>query len=328
MIPPVLFIIFNRPDLTLLSFEAIRKAQPRELFIAADGPRPDRPGEADLCNESRKVIELVDWKCNVRTLFRDQNLGCRKAVSGAISWFFESVDEGIILEDDCVVDESFFPFCNELLERFRDDERIMAIGAEGYDNQSKRADRVSYSFSGYPLIWGWATWKRAWEKYDDCLDDLDRLIADQWLLPYLGCAQVSNYWKNQLTMAKDGTLNTWGYRWFVSFWRNHGLCILPSENLVSNIGYDCRGTHTLNPDWNVANRPRGHITFALIHPKDVRRDYVLDSVLNRKRFEIPLAPRPIPAKELVRSIGSGMKELGVRAIRRIRRIFSTKVFGI
>ncbi|MBI1178625.1 hypothetical protein GC207_14425 [bacterium] len=323
MIPPVLFTIFNRPDLAGESFESIRKARPRDLFIAADGPRPNRPDEPGLCRETRKVVERVDWECNLKTLFREQNLGCRKAMSGAISWFFEHVEEGIILEDDCVADETFFPFCQEMLERYRDDERIMAIIGERYGNQELWARRASYGFSGYTLFCGWATWRRAWAKYDDDLDDLDTHTGDQWLLPYLGHPHVADYWKGQLKLARDGTNDTWGYRWLVSFWRNHGLSIVPSQNMITNIGCDSRGTHTRISDWVVANRPRGPLRFPLTHPQDVKRDYLLDRALNLERYEISLAPRRPSSRDLVRTIVASSRELAARAGRRIRRSFRT-----
>ena len=170
---PVLFLIFNRPDTTALVMEAIRAARPARLYVAADGPRPGCPGDAERCAEARRVVTAVDWPCQVKTLFRETNLGCRKAVSSAIDWLFACEEEGIILEDDCVPTSDFFSFCGELLERFRDDKQIMAICGSCYA-EAEPNYRASYYFSYYADPWGWATWRRAWRLYDG---DLSRWPA-------------------------------------------------------------------------------------------------------------------------------------------------------
>jgi hypothetical protein len=162
---PILFLIFNRPDTTDKVFEKIREIQPRQLFISADGPRPDRKDEREKCEEARKVIQKIDWKCELKTNFSEKNLGCRVGVSSGIDWFFSQVSKGIILEDDCLPDASFFNFCKVLLEYYRNDERIMHIGGINVQDGRMRGT-ASYYFSKISHIWGWATWKRAWEKYD------------------------------------------------------------------------------------------------------------------------------------------------------------------
>ena len=161
---PVLFLVFNRPDTTEKVFEAIRQAKPQKLFVAADGPRGNRLGEKEKCEQVRKIATTVDWDCEVKTLFREKNLGCKFAVSSAIDWFFKNVEEGIVLEDDCLPSQSFFWFCQELLERYRNDERVMLIG--GNNRGVDFLKNHSYFFSKYVQIWGWATWRRSWEKYD------------------------------------------------------------------------------------------------------------------------------------------------------------------
>lgn len=162
---PVLLLIFNRPDTTQRVFHEIRGASPLQLFISADGPRENKPGEFEKCQITRDIVRQVDWDCEVYTNFRDKNLGCKIAVSSAIDWFFENVEEGIILEDDCLPSFSFFRFCEELLEKYRDDERIMQIGGTNLLSEWQRSDD-SYYFSKYGAIWGWATWRRAWQYYD------------------------------------------------------------------------------------------------------------------------------------------------------------------
>ncbi len=166
---PVLFLIFNRPDTTTRVFEAIREARPSRLYVAADGPRADKEGEAQRCLETRKITEAVDWPCEVRRLYREENLGCKLAVSSAITWFFTHEEEGIILEDDCLPDQSFFPFCAAMLERYRDDGRIMMVLGTSLLPPGGGPD-ADYLFTQYFLIWGWATWRRAWEKYDIEMD--------------------------------------------------------------------------------------------------------------------------------------------------------------
>ena len=162
---PILFLIFNRPQLTARVFAAIREAQPSQLYVAADGPRSNRPGEADLCEQARRVINGVDWPCEVKTLYRQENLGCRQAVSSAITWFFDNVEAGVVLEDDCLPIESFFRFCSELLIRYRDDTRIGMISGNNHGFRIYD-DSLSYSFSKHGAIWGWASWRRAWRLYD------------------------------------------------------------------------------------------------------------------------------------------------------------------
>ena len=153
---PVPFLIFNRPNTTHAVFESIRVAQPPRLYVAADGPRRYKIGEKDLCQQARSIATNVDWPCKVRTLFREEILGCRRAVSSAIDWFFENEEEGIILEDDCLPHPTWFRFAEELLERFRDDERIMCISAQHFQGTNHLLDS-SYFFSRYNYCWGWAS---------------------------------------------------------------------------------------------------------------------------------------------------------------------------
>ena len=162
---PVLFLIFNRPETTEIVFSVIRKAEPPRLYVAADGPRPDYPNDAESCEIVRAIATDVNWDCKVKTLFRDQNLGCKLAASKAIDWFFEQELEGIILEDDCLPDQSFFWFCQELLGKYRDDTRIMHIGGTNFQFGKERT-KYSYYFSRYAHVWGWASWRRAWKFYD------------------------------------------------------------------------------------------------------------------------------------------------------------------
>ncbi len=261
---PILFLVFNRPDTTKQVFEAIRKAKPTKLFVAADGPRLDKEGENEKCEEVRKIATQIDWDCELTTLFRERNLGCGKAVSEAITWFFEHVEEGIILEDDCLPAESFFNYCTELLHKYRNDEKIMHIGGSNFQNGIKRS-RGDYYFSSIPHIWGWATWKRAWDKYDftlngysdnDCLEMLNKLYRKDHII---------NYWVNIYNAMSKGMIDTWDYQWHYTLLKNNGMSISPNINMVSNIGFGINATHTTEENKLVSDLPIFEIT-NLKHP--------------------------------------------------------------
>lgn len=240
---PVLFLIFNRPDKTKQVFEAIRKAKPSKLFVAADGPRKDRDGEKEICEQTRAVIDSIDWECELFTLYRTENLGCKIAVSSAINWFFENVEEGIILEDDCLPNQSFFHFCDKLLNYYRDDERIMHIGGSNFQDGQIRGDG-SYYFSNIYHIWGWATWRRAWSHYDIEMKNWGKFLNDGSLNSLFPDRSHRQYFIDVFNSIRLSNLNTWDYQWVLSCWLNDGISIIPNYNLVSNIGYGNEATHT------------------------------------------------------------------------------------
>lgn len=275
---PVLFLVFNRPDLAGRVFARIREARPSRLFIAADGPRPDRPDDGPACQETRLLAAHVDWPCEVKTLFRDANLGCRRAVESAITWFFEQVEAGIILEDDCLPHPSFFPYCAELLERYRDDERITTISAMGYSSPGL-CGRYSYSFTTYQLIWGWATWRRAWRRYEPTLANWPFLSDPVWLRRHLGDARAARAWAQRIVAYREGKVDTWDYPWNFSCWAHQGLGIVPAVNLVDNIGFGPGGTHTTGGDSKLA--PTAALSFPLRHPRRVARNGRLDCEYER-----------------------------------------------
>lgn len=238
---PVLLLVFNRPDTTQLVFEQIRKGKPDKLYIAADGARDNKEGERQLCQQTRELFN-IDWECEVKTLFREKNLGCKLAVSGGIKWFFENEQEGIVLEDDCLPNEEFFRFCDSLLEKYRLDSRIMHISGSKLTTKKFGAD--TYYFSKLTNVWGWASWRRVWLHYDENLELLDEFV-NQDLLKYVYAKNsVRKYLTNALTMTKSNYINTWDYQYaFLNFW-NNGLSICPNYNMISNIGFNERGTHT------------------------------------------------------------------------------------
>jgi hypothetical protein len=244
------------------------------LFVAADGPRLG----ADAAQRGEKALSAaiaVDWDCEIQTLVREQNLGCRRAVASGISWFFEHVEEGIVLEDDCVPDPTFFPFCAELLERYRDDERIMGIGGNDFGRPPLPRD-ASYSFSAYNQVWGWATWRRAWRHYDDALSLWPRLRETDWLERFLGDPASARFWRQVFDRDVAGGIDTWDFAWTFACWTQHGLTAHPSVNLVSNIGFDAAATHTANPCSALAAVPARPIEFPLVHPDALVRDYDAD----------------------------------------------------
>ena len=244
MSTPILFIIFNRPDVTRKVFGAIRQAQPMKLFIAADGPRTNTPSDVKLCDEAREIVKNIDWTCDVQVLFRNTNAGCKVAVSSAITWFFNNVEEGIILEDDCLPSESFFPYCEQMLRLYKDDKRIMLIS--GYNKQNTwRVTKNDYFFSNLGGIWGWATWKRAWSQYDLNMKNLDDFINNHYFEYLLGDS-VGKTRKKQILDVRNNKVDTWDYQWAFARHINSGMAIVPSKNTVKNIGFGDNATHTKN----------------------------------------------------------------------------------
>jgi len=262
---PILFLIFNRPDQALLVFEEIRKQQPERLFIAADGPRYNKPGEAILCEETKKgILQRIDWDCEVNTLFRTNNLGCGKAVSSAIDWFFSHVEEGIILEDDCLPDPTFFSFCSSLLAHYSTNEKIMHISGTNYQMGIERG-KASYYFSHYTHIWGWASWRRAWKKYDFSLERYKDTSKEG----------LNTRLRADLDAIYGNEIDTWDIQWFMSVWFNRGWTITPNTNLIRNIGYGKQATHTKYvPAW-FKRMQYGEMP-VIIHPSVIKIDEEAD----------------------------------------------------
>ncbi|MEI6330022.1 MAG: glycosyltransferase family 2 protein [Pseudanabaena sp. ELA645] len=228
---PVAFIIFNRPDTTKMVFETIRQAKPPKLFIIADGPRSDRPDDAEKCAAARAIIDGVDWECEVLTNYSDINLSCKIRVSTGLDWVFSQVEEAIILEDDCLPDPSFFPFCEELLEYYRDDDKISVICGLNLQFGRKRMD-YSYYFSIYNHCWGWASWRRAWENFDYDMK-LWTLVRDNgWLKDILQDDSLVKCFTELFQDVYDGKINSWAYRWTLSCWLQGQISVLPNVNFL------------------------------------------------------------------------------------------------
>jgi|LakMenEpi03Aug12_release.lakeMendotaPanAssembly.Ray.scaffolds.fasta_scaffold148280_3 hypothetical protein len=307
---PVALLIFNRPDTTARVFEAIRQAKPPKLLVVADGPRPDRADDIEKCKAARAVIEGVDWDCEVLTNYSDINLGCKNRVSSGLNWVFDTVEEAIILEDDCVSAPTFFRFCEELLEYYRHDQRIAVISGNNFQFGKKRTD-YSYYFSRYNHCWGWATWRRAWQYYDGEMKHWPQVRDGDWLTAILEETQAVKYWTKIFQATYDNKNDSWAYRWTFSCWIQNGLTILPNQNLVSNIGFGEGATHTATKNSRLANISRQEMIFPLKHPPFILRDVSLDkfthnSVFKAKSFSLQqLSYR-------VRWEVSGFREQGTR----------------
>jgi len=272
---PVAFFIFKRPHESARVFETIRQVKPPRLLVVADGPRADREGEAELCAQTRSVIEKVDWNCEVLTNYAPENLGCKTRVSSGLDWVFDTVEEAIIIEDDCLPDLNFYPFAEELLSRYRDDNRVFSITGQNVQFGRKRND-YSYYFSRYTNCWTWASWRRAWKYYDVEMKLWPEIRDSNWLVDILGDTQTVQVWKQTFEMCYDGRLNTWDFQWtFASFIQN-GLTAVSQLNLVKNIGYGAGGTHTDDVDSPYNNMKIEPIEFPLKHPPFMIRDSLAD----------------------------------------------------
>ncbi len=279
----VLFLIFNRPDTTKQVFETIRQARPPRLYIASDGHRNDREGELLKVQEARAVVALVDWPCEVRTLYREENLGCKYAVSGAIDWFFENEEQGIILEDDCLPSLSFFSFCEDLLERYKVDQRVWQISGSLFYSNAISETKGDYFFSRYGPIWGWASWRRAWKNYDVELSDW-AVMSQQSYLNSVYLDDVERAYKLRLgdRLFRD-EINTWDYQWGYCKNYNGALTILPKKNLIVNIGFREDATHTTT-DNHLIPTVSYDLDEKLSHPDCIFEDINYQNEFSRKSY--------------------------------------------
>jgi len=301
----IAYIIFNRPRHTIETFAAIRRARPTKLFIIADGPRVGHPTDVERCKAVRDIVENIDWPCEVHRNYADQNLGLKRRVSSGLDWVFAEVDRAIILEDDCLPHPDFFTFCSDLLERYQNDDRVSVVTGNNYQNGKKRGAEAYY-FSKYGHCWGWATWRRAWTKFDGSLhfwpewkqsNDWRHKTPD----PY-----EQRYWIDIFDRIYLNKIDSWAYPWMACLWYHGGLTATPRVNLVTNIGIGPDGTHTLADEDQPGTpvRPLG----VLMHPNSVQQNlkadqYVFDHLLGGlyQKFPRRLLKFPIRVKnKLVR----------------------------
>ena len=279
---PVVFIVFNRPDKATKVFEEIAKARPSKLLLIADGPRDSVLGEAERCSAVRKLIENVDWDCEVLTNFSEVNMGCKRRLSSGLDWVFTQVPEAIILEDDCLPSPSFFPFCDELLERYRHDDRIGMISGDNFQEGKLRGDG-DYYFSKFCHIWGWATWARAWKKYDVNMSTWPQLKNERWLEKMDLTKSEIQHWEKSFDKVYFKGLDTWDHQWTLTCWKNDLISVMPNVNLISNIGFGVDATHTHGKSI-FSNIPTHTLSFPLVHPSKIGVNEKADRFTAKHQF--------------------------------------------
>jgi len=305
---PVLFVIFKRVDTTQKVFERIREAQPPRLYIAADGPRPDRQGEEEQCAATRMVVENIDWPCEVHHLYRDKNLGCGEGVSSAITWFFEHEEEGIILEDDILPHLDFFKYCDEMLERYRGNDKIKCIcGSNAFYEEIKYP--YSYYFSHYMMVWGWATWRRTWKEYDRSLKSISREEAfDE--ISRLPVKKGSKLKAQEIfdVMTSESPIDTWDYQLFFSILHHKGLTVIPISNLCKNIGFGhVDAIHTVQS----SDKIESHVVkscYPIEHPQVIKESKQLDTITFMEMY----TTIPSPMDKLAKIYYTIRAKLGIR----------------
>ena len=276
---PILFLVFNRLRTTKEVFESIRSAKPIKLYIACDGARNDKEHESEKVKSVQEfILNSIDWECDIKTLFRKENLGCKYAVSSAIDWFFDLEDQGIILEDDCLPSQSFFWFCEELLERYKNNNRIGQISGNNFQNGIKRGDS-DYYFSIYNHIWGWASWANRWKNYDVELQNFNKsyFIEDMF-----DDKKTIKFWKDRFQDIKLQKIDTWDYQWTFQMWKQKQLTILPNVNLIKNIGFGEDATHTINEN-DFSNIEYSHLAVKK-HPVEIIQNKEADKYTSKRMF--------------------------------------------
>lgn len=273
--PPVLIIAFNRTDTLSRVVEALAPLAPSRMYVAADGPREDRAGEAARCEEVRRMLTALPWRCEIRSRFLDANAGCAHGVAGAVSWFFEQEPSGIVLEDDCVPDPSFLPYCAEMLARHADDDRVMLVLGTRFA-AAVPWQTASYSYSRFFSAWGWASWRRAWRRYELALGDWrSKCRGAGQPVPDLPAASNSGWSRKLDQVAASEPPQTWDYQWSFAHFRHDGLAVLPKSNLVSNVGAGPDATHTRRGSiW--LELPRASLEHPLVHPERIEPDEAAD----------------------------------------------------
>lgn len=287
---PIAYIVFNRPRITAQTFAVLRGQRPSQLFIIADGPRLGHPTDVERCAEVRAIVEQVDWPCEVQYNFAESNLGCKRRVSTGLDWVFGQVEHAIVLEDDCLPHPEFFTFCETLLERYAEDERISVITGNNFQDGQQRGD-ASYYFSKYNHVWGWATWRRAWQQYRGDLSFWpDWRTSADWLAKMPEPVE-RRYWKAIFDRVHADQIDSWGYPWTASVWRHGGLTATPNVNLVSNIGFGPDSTHTASEKSPLSAMATGALG-ELVHPHLVVQDkaadrYVFDQTFDGRTQRLP-----------------------------------------
>jgi hypothetical protein len=281
---PVLYLLFNRPDHTRQSFEALRKIKPAFLYIGADGPRDGNEWDVRACAEVRNIVKEISWPCEVKTLYREKNLGTKYAVSSAIDWFFSQVEEGIVMEDDCIPHLDFYRFVAAMLGKYRDNPNIMQINGTNLLQGKRIVKDSSYYFSNFCHPWGWATWKRAWLRNDIEMKDFPEYPKEKLLQALSYDPLVMNYWYSHLSQAYKAKTKSWDYQWFFAFWKNNGIAITPARNMVTNIGFDELGTNTFSK-FNRFSKMKSYAMKEIIDPKSIIVNQEADRYASLQRYK-------------------------------------------
>ena len=307
----VLFLVFNKPDTTRQVFEAIRKAKPTRLYIACDGAREGNNKDRQNIIEVKKITSKVDWPCKIKTRFNKKNLGCKYAVSSAISWFFKYEKMGIILEDDCLPSKSFFYFCDDLLAKYKNEHRIMHIAGMTYVEKKNNKENYSYHFCKVGGIWGWASWRRAWKKYELEMKSYKQATQENIFDHiFYGKPQMKDFFKNMFKHAYKNNY-TWDYQWTFTKIIHNSINIMPAKNLIKNIGFaNKNATHTTNKESKYSDMKINQLNFPLNHPKFI----VIDENFNYENFKYVYGVR----EKLVRVLKLISPKFIIKLIKKIK----------
>lgn len=287
---PVLLILFNRPEVTRKNIENLRRIKPSRLYIACDGPRDGKVGETEKVEEVRRIAENeIDWGAERKFLFHQENLGCGPGPIAAINWFFQHEESGIILEDDCIASPSFFPFCSDLLKRFKNDTRISQINGNNYGATKMLKSPYDYHFVHYHQVWGWATWRRAWSRFQFDLPK-DPVYYQQTIFSRLNWNLFEFYvQKGKWERVRNGSQHIWDVQWHYYNYLEGNLAVAPKINLVSNIGFGPGATHTRAYS-RIHAVVTGQLQFPLKHPPFIIFDPYLEQEYKRRMVKFRLKP--------------------------------------
>lgn len=291
---PVAFFVFRRPAQTARVFAEIARAQPKRLFLIADGPRNTK--EAEQCRTVRSIIERIDWPCEVYRDYAEANLGLRKRISSGLDWVFSQTEAAIILEDDCLPDPSFFLYCSELLRHYHDDARIMHISGDNFLPRRLGTHPHDYYFTRYPHIWGWATWQRAWQHYDIEMKIWDNPEVRKEILGQFSDTRERRFWETTWNAVQQGEIVTWDYQWVLTCLYHKALAVNPRANLVSNIGFGAEAVNTRDVQHSLANQPTEPLNMPLSHPPDCIRDSAADTCVAELFFRHPTPGQRLRAR--------------------------------
>lgn len=321
---PVAIFTFNRPELTERLLGILAQVKPRRILVVSDGPRPHVDSDVEKCAAVRRLFDELEWECQVERNFAESNMGSFPRNSSGLNWVFERVEEAIILEDDCMPDLSFFPYCVELLERYRNDARVGLISGNNFLIHPNVQQTASYFFSRYATTWGWASWRRTWQPVDLNMPYWPQFRDSGELRQAVSTAREVRYWKGIYDAILERRMkNAWDYQLILTCLKFDLLTIVPAVNLISNVGFGSQGTHCMDETSPLNDVPRGELVFPLVHPADMRRSGSVDYEIFRVRFQSP-PPLQAPLWVQVKSKLLTKSRL-IRALNRARKKIFAKM---